>query len=96
MATSIIKRDEIRIYTDKESKTVYNIPLSFLQQRHNFGCALVGAWDDLFLLFYLQNDPKITYIAGTHHQTATVTVNNGVFTITFSGMVWEGISVLPL
>ena len=96
MATSIIKKDEIRIYTDKESKTVYNIPLSFLQQRHNFGCALVGAWDDLFLLFYLQNDPKIIHIAGVHQQIATVTANNEVFTITFSGTVWDGISVLPL
>ena len=95
MATSTIKRDEIKIYTDKESKTVYNVPLSFLQQRHAYGCALVGAWDDLFLLFY-ESHPKITYIAGTHHQTATVTVDNGVFTITFSGTVWEGISVLPL
>ena len=87
-------------YVDRTSGKTYEIPLSKLKSNHDYGLALVSAWRDLFLLFYISNsnDLLIKNIGGFNNYTATASYDSSTdkITITFNSTIWDGISVLPL
>ena len=91
--------NEMVMYTDRESKTVYTIPMSKLFIHRTYGLALVSAWKVMFLLFYISNSPMIIKLAGIDSSTtnfnATVTTDDTNITITLNYTAWDGISILP-
>ena len=94
MATSTIKKVRNDIYVDKASVKTYTIPLSRLQINHGYGMAIVGAWKNFYVLYYVSSEPFITKICGEY--TCTVTLDGSNLILTFNENVWDGISILPL
>ena len=89
------------VYLDDRSITSYTIPIKKLKIRKNYGVALVGAWKDLFLIFYISDasnsDVYITKIAGfDNNHNATISTDGTNITINFNYTPWYGISILPL
>lgn len=89
-------------YIDRASVKTYVVPISTLRKNHDYGCALVGAWEALFLLFFIasNNEIKITKLGdnGSVPTTATVSYDSTTenITITFNQTIWDGITILPI
>lgn len=97
---SRINKIDGRMFITKTSGTTYSIPLEKFQVNRNYGVALVGAWKDLFLIFFIGNNTAgITKLGGfDNSNTATISWNESTQSveITFSYTVWDGITILPL
>ena len=85
-------------YVDNTATNTFSIPISAINQNHSYGVALVGAWKEIYLLFFVAeaNNCTITKLSSTTSQTCTISNTATTITLTFSGTVWDGITIMPL
>lgn len=97
MATSIIK-NQGEIYTDTTESTTYIVPMSALMKRRFYGMAIMGAWKELFAVFFLLTGPSVVRLTNNTGMSCTVEQyeNTQNLKFTFGSTVWGGISILPL
>ena len=97
MATSIIK-NQSDIYTDTTESSTYIVPMSAFMKRRMYGMAIMGAWKDLYVVFFLLTDPFVTRLTNNTGMSCTVERDGDTQNLkfTFGSTVWGGISILPL
>lgn len=97
MATSIIK-NQSDIYTDTTESSTYIVPMSALMKRRRYGVAIMGAWKDLFAVFFIHSGPLVTRLTDNIEISCTVESvdNTENLKFTFNRTVYGGISILPL
>ncbi len=96
----VLEEIDGRIFATTSSETTYSIPFEKFKVHRDYGVALVSAWKDLFLIFFIANNTvAITKLGGLDNShTATISWNESTqaIEITFSYTVWGGITILPM